>query len=59
MLDYQLSSFHNAGFNVVGVDASGNVIDSLKNGFSTRRSWNENPTVKWEVTSGSFLKIVI
>ena len=37
-------AFHNAGFKVVGVDASSNVINSLKNGSLKSRSWNGNST---------------
>ena len=47
-------AFHNAGFNVVGVDASPNVIDSLKNGFSpiTEEIGMEIPHgSRWDVTS--------
>ena len=47
-------AFHNAGFNVVGVDASPNVIDSLKNGFSpiTEEVGMKIPHgSRWEVTS--------
>ena len=47
-------AFHNAGFNVLGVDASPNVINSLKNGRSpiTEEVGMEIPQgTRWEVTS--------
>ena len=47
-------AFHNAGFNVVGVDASPNVINSLKNGHSpiTEEIGMEIPHgSRWDVTS--------